>query len=55
MKLPCSSGSGSAVERCPLHAQFDRGFEATEKAFAAVTIQEILDSTTSIIPLCESR
>lgn len=51
----CPLGLKTHTKLCPLHAQLDRAFEATEKAFAAVTIQEILDSTTSIIPLCESR
>ena len=37
-----------------LHAELDRAYEATENAFAAVTMKQLLESTSPIVPLCES-
>jgi Rrf2 family transcriptional regulator, nitric oxide-sensitive transcriptional repressor len=51
----CPLGLKTHTKLCPLHAELDRAYEATEKAFASVTIQDILDSTSSIIPLCETK
>jgi len=51
----CPLGLKSHTSLCPLHAELDRAYEATEKAFANVTIQDLLDSTSSIVPLCESN
>jgi len=39
---------------CPLHAELDKAYAATEKAFASVTIQDLVESTSPIVPLCES-
>lgn len=49
----CPLGLTSHTSLCPLHAELDRAYAATEAAFAAVTIKQLLDSTQSIIPLCE--
>lgn len=50
----CPLGLKTHTKLCPLHAELDRAYEATEKAFANVTIRDLLNSTSSIVPLCES-
>jgi Rrf2 family nitric oxide-sensitive transcriptional repressor len=50
----CPLGLKTHTKLCPLHAELDRAYEATESAFAKVTIQDLLDSTSSIVPLCDS-
>jgi Rrf2 family transcriptional regulator, nitric oxide-sensitive transcriptional repressor len=49
----CPLGLKTHTKLCPLHAELDRAFEATEKAFAGVSMQALLDSTSPIVPLCE--
>lgn len=51
-KCPLGLKSHSAL--CPLHAELDRAYAATEKAFAGVTIQQLVNSTDGMIPLCEN-
>jgi hypothetical protein len=48
-------GLKSHTALCPLHKELDRAYAATEKAFRAVTIKQLVESTSPIIPLCESR
>lgn len=50
----CPLGINSHTSLCPLHAELDRAFAATEAAFAAVTIRQLLESTSPIVPLCEA-
>jgi Rrf2 family protein len=50
----CPLGLKSHTKLCPLHAELDRAYAATEKAFAGVTIRELIESASPIIPLCES-
>lgn len=50
----CPLGLKTHTELCPLHAELDRAYAATEASFGSVTIQDIVDSSSSIIPLCES-
>jgi Rrf2 family nitric oxide-sensitive transcriptional repressor len=50
----CPLGLQTHTRLCPLHAELDRAYAATEKAFASVTIQQLVNSTNPIIPLCES-
>lgn len=50
----CPLGLKTHTELCPLHAELDKAYAATEKAFAGVTIQELIDSTSPVVPLCES-
>jgi len=50
----CPLGLKSHTSLCPLHAELDRAYAATESAFAAVTIKQLLESTNPIVPLCES-
>jgi Rrf2 family nitric oxide-sensitive transcriptional repressor len=50
----CPLGLKSHTSLCPLHAELDRAYAATEAAFAGVTIAALLASTSPIVPLCES-
>lgn len=50
----CPLGLATHTTLCPLHAELDRAYAATERAFAGVTMAEVLASTTGIVPLCES-
>lgn len=49
----CPLGLKSHTSLCPLHAELDRAFAATETAFAGVTIHDILQSTSRFVPLRE--
>ncbi len=49
----CPLGLKTHTSLCPLHAELDKAFAATEAAFAAVTIRQLLESTNPIVPLCE--
>jgi len=49
----CPLGLSSHTALCPLHAELDRVYAATEAAFAGVTIKNLLESTSSIVPLCD--
>ena len=49
----CPLGLKSHTTLCPLHAELDRAYAATETAFAGVTIRQLLDSTSPIEPLCD--
>ncbi len=48
----CPLGLKTHTKLCPLHAELDRIYAATEKAFKGVTIQELVNSTSPIVPLC---
>lgn len=50
----CPLGLVSHKELCPLHAELDRAYAATEAAFRGVTLKELIESTSPIIPLCET-
>jgi Rrf2 family transcriptional regulator, nitric oxide-sensitive transcriptional repressor len=50
----CPLGLKSHTSLCPLHAELDKAYAATEAAFAAVTIKDLIESTSSIVPLCET-
>ena len=50
----CPLGLRSHTELCPLHAELDRAYAATEAAFAGVTLRALLDSTSPVVPLCEA-
>ena len=49
----CPLGLQSHSSLCPLHAELDKAYAATEAAFSNVTIQQLVESTSSIVPLCE--
>lgn len=50
----CPLGLVSHTELCPLHAELDKAYAATEAAFAGVTIGQLLESTSTIVPLCDT-
>ncbi len=50
----CPLGLKTHTKLCPLHAELDRAYAATEKAFKSVTIKELVDSASPILPLCDS-
>ena len=49
----CPLGLSSHISLCPLHAELDKAYEAMEKAFGDVTIKDLVESASSILPLCE--
>jgi len=49
----CPLGLQSHRQLCPLHAELDKAYAATEAAFRNVTIGELVGSTNPIVPLCE--
>lgn len=50
----CPLGLKSHTALCPLHTELDKAYAATEAAFSQVTIRDLVDSASPIIPLCES-
>lgn len=51
----CPLGLKSHTSLCPLHAELDRVYADTEAAFSRVTIKQLLESTSTIIPLCDIK
>jgi Rrf2 family transcriptional regulator, nitric oxide-sensitive transcriptional repressor len=51
----CPLGLRSHSRLCPLHKELDDVYAATEKALARVTIAQLVDSTSEIVPLCEAK
>ena len=51
----CPLGLSSHTELCPLHKELDQAFAATEAAFRRVTLKNLVESTSPIVPLCEVR
>ena len=49
----CPLGLDSHTSLCPLHAELDRVYAAAEAAFASVTIKQLVESASPILPLCE--
>jgi Rrf2 family nitric oxide-sensitive transcriptional repressor len=49
----CPLGLPSHTRLCPLHKELDRVYGEIEKAFGRVTVAELLNSTSTIIPLCD--
>jgi Rrf2 family protein len=49
----CPLGLKSHTTLCPLHRQLDEAAAATEKAFAEVTIGQLLNQSDTVPPLCE--
>lgn len=50
----CPLGLKSHHKLCPLHAELDKAYAATEAAFSGVTIKDLVESTSPIIPLCDT-
>jgi Rrf2 family protein len=51
----CPLGLTTHTRLCPLHRELDKVYAETEKAFARVTLDQLLRSTSTIIPLCEVK
>jgi Rrf2 family nitric oxide-sensitive transcriptional repressor len=51
----CPLGLKSHTQLCPLHRQLDEVAAATERAFAQVTIAQLLNQVDNVPPLCEVR
>ena len=51
----CPLGLTSHTRLCPLHHELDKVYAETEKAFARVTLDQLLRSTSTIVPLCEVK
>jgi Rrf2 family protein len=49
----CPLGLPAHQTLCPLHAELDRAYAATEQAFARVRISQLLDPGAASPPLCE--
>ena len=49
----CPLGLKSHTSLCPLHKELDRAYAAMEKAFAGVTLDQLLSSSSKIVALCE--
>ena len=49
----CPLGLTSHKQLCPLHAELDEVYESAEKALRRVTIKQLVESTSPIVPLCE--
>jgi len=39
---------------CPLHQQIDRVYGTAERILAGITIQDLVDSSETVVPLCET-
>lgn len=50
----CPLGLTSHARLCPLHAELDQVYAATQAALARVTLAQLLRSTRAIKPLCEA-
>lgn len=50
----CPLGLPSHTSLCPLHREIDKAYAATEAAFRGVTLKSLLESTSPIIPLCDT-
>jgi Rrf2 family nitric oxide-sensitive transcriptional repressor len=50
----CPLGLTTHTALCPLHSELDRAYASTEAAFRSVTLKSLLESTSPIVPLCES-
>jgi Rrf2 family protein len=51
----CPLGLRTHTRLCPLHKELDDVYAATEEALARVTIAQLVDSTSEIVPLCEVK
>jgi Rrf2 family nitric oxide-sensitive transcriptional repressor len=51
----CPLGLKNHTSLCPLHRELDEAAAATERAFARVTIAQLLNQAGSVPPLCELR
>lgn len=50
----CPLGLASHTKLCPLHKELDQQYGAMEEAFSRVTLAQLVNSTSQVVPLCES-
>lgn len=50
----CPLGLKGHTSLCPLHRELDEACATTERAFAGVTIAQLLDQPAGVPPLCEA-
>jgi Rrf2 family nitric oxide-sensitive transcriptional repressor len=51
----CPLGISTHTELCPLHQALDQAYAATEAAFGRITLAQLVESTSSIVPLCAGK
>ncbi len=51
----CPLGLTSHTHLCPLHRELDEACAATERAFARVTIAQLVNQPDGVSPLCDSE
>ena len=51
----CPLGLPSHTSLCPLHLELDRVYAAAEKSLSRVTIAQLVNSSSAIMPLCEVK
>ncbi len=51
----CPLGLASHTRLCPLHSELDSVYAATEEALSGVTLGQLLQSTSQIVPLCQVK
>lgn len=49
----CPLGLPSHTSLCPLHRELDQAYKTMQEAFRRVSLKDLLDSTSPIIPLCD--
>ena len=49
----CPLGLPAHTQLCPLYRELDRVYAETKNGFAGVTVANLLNSTNTIIPLCD--
>ncbi len=49
----CPLGLPSHTRLCPLHKEFNLVYAETEKALGRVTVVQLLQSISKIVPLCD--
>lgn len=49
----CPLGLPSHTSLCPLHRELDQAYETMQEAFRRVSLKDLLESTSPIIPLCD--
>jgi Rrf2 family protein len=49
----CPLGLPSHTRLCPLHKELDRVYASAEQALAKVTLDQLLRSSSKILPLCD--
>lgn len=51
----CPLGLTSHTQLCPLHQELDQAYAKTEAAFRGVTLKALIESTSPILPLCDTE